>query len=101
MMTLVAADDDTALREIAASIGAHALTAGWSMNRQTFRTAGVLTKREVEVAQLLAEEESNRRIAEALGISERTVEHHVESILQRLGVRSRWLVTQNLIAQYK
>lgn len=56
-----------------------------------------LTPREAEVARLLAEAESNRTIAQRLGISERTVEHHVESILSRLGVRSRWLVTRDLI----
>jgi predicted ATPase/DNA-binding CsgD family transcriptional regulator len=58
-----------------------------------------LTSRELEIARLIAEEESNRGIAELLGISERTVEHHVASILSRLGVRSRWLITPELIAR--
>ncbi len=58
-----------------------------------------LTRREFQVARLLAEATTNRSIAEQLGISERTVEHHVESILSRLGLRSRWLVTPDLLAQ--
>jgi DNA-binding CsgD family transcriptional regulator/tetratricopeptide (TPR) repeat protein len=57
-----------------------------------------LTRRELEVARLLAEQESNRGIALRLGLSERTVEHHVASILSRLDVRSRWLVTPELIS---
>lgn len=61
------------------------------------RSAGVLTKREREIARLVSEGLSNRDISERLGISERTVEHHVASILSQFGVRSRWLVTAQLI----
>jgi predicted ATPase/DNA-binding CsgD family transcriptional regulator len=63
------------------------------------RRTPTLTRREIEVARLLADSLSNRGIAEHLGISERTVEHHVESILSRLGLRSRWLVTPDVLAQ--
>lgn len=56
-----------------------------------------LTKREFEVARLIADGCSNRAIGEQLGISERTVEHHVASILSRLGIRSRWLLTPQLL----
>jgi DNA-binding CsgD family transcriptional regulator len=48
-----------------------------------------LSRRELEVLQLLAEGRSNRAIAEALSISDRTVEHHVLHILNKLGVESR------------
>jgi DNA-binding NarL/FixJ family response regulator len=61
------------------------------------RAPGGLTKRELEIAKLVAEGFSNRTISERLGISERTVEHHVASVLGQLGVRSRWLVTPQLI----
>jgi DNA-binding CsgD family transcriptional regulator len=48
-----------------------------------------LSTREVEVLALVAEGRTNRHIAEALFISERTAAHHVSSILSKLGVSSR------------
>ncbi|HET9096551.1 MAG TPA: AAA family ATPase [Candidatus Baltobacteraceae bacterium] len=48
-----------------------------------------LSRREVEVAQLVAEGNSNRAIAERLVLSERTVENHIASIFTKLNVRSR------------
>jgi len=48
-----------------------------------------LTPRQTQVAELAALGRSNREIAEALSVSEKTVEGHVSSILQRLHVRSR------------
>lgn len=48
-----------------------------------------LTPREREVLQLLAEGFTNRRIAWRLGISEHTAKFHVNSILGKLGARSR------------
>jgi predicted ATPase/DNA-binding CsgD family transcriptional regulator len=53
------------------------------------RSAGLLTPREEDVANLLARGLTNRQIATALSISERTVDHHVGSILNRLGLESR------------
>src|SRR5215217_6710563 len=50
---------------------------------------GTLTKRETEVLALLAEGLSNADLAERLVISPRTAEHHVSSILSKLGLRSR------------
>jgi len=57
----------------------------------------VLTARECEVALLLTEQVSNREIGRRLRISERTVEHHVQSVLARLGLRSRFQVTDDLL----
>jgi two-component system nitrate/nitrite response regulator NarL len=48
-----------------------------------------LTPREEQVLQLLADGLTNRRIGERLGISEHTAKFHVNSILGKLGARSR------------
>ena len=50
---------------------------------------GPLTKRETEVLSLLATGASNAEIAARLYISPRTAEHHVASILSKLGLQSR------------
>src|SRR2546421_8169766 len=51
--------------------------------------AGLLAKREVEVARLVADGLSNKQIGARLFISERTVDSHVRSILNKLGFNSR------------
>ena len=61
-----------------------------------------LTPREREVAMLVAREMTNRRIAEELVISERTVATHVHKILKKLHLRSRiqiaaWAMEQELL----
>jgi DNA-binding CsgD family transcriptional regulator len=50
---------------------------------------GPLAKREVEVAQLIAEGLSNKRIGAKLFISEATVATHVRNIMNKLGFNSR------------
>ena len=52
-------------------------------------TGETLSKREVEVLQLICEGASNRHIAQTLFISERTVKSHVTRILAKLAVSSR------------
>jgi ATP/maltotriose-dependent transcriptional regulator MalT len=49
----------------------------------------VLAKREADVARLVAEGLSNKQIGTRLFISERTVDSHVRSILNKLGFNSR------------
>ena len=49
-----------------------------------------LTRREVDVMDLLGKGMTNAQIAARLVISEKTVGHHVSSILGKLGVRSRY-----------
>ncbi|MDQ2942776.1 MAG: tetratricopeptide repeat protein, partial [Candidatus Dormibacteraeota bacterium] len=51
--------------------------------------AGPLSRREREVAAMVAEGMTSRQIAERLFIAERTAEGHVERIRNKLGVRSR------------
>ncbi len=48
-----------------------------------------LSPRERDVLGLLIEGKRNDEIAAALGIESRTVEHHVDSIRVKLGVRNR------------
>ena len=48
-----------------------------------------LTRREREVAALVARGLTNRQIASALHLSERTIENHVSRILRKLGLASR------------
>ncbi|SDD37735.1 ATP-binding protein [Actinokineospora iranica] len=50
---------------------------------------GPLTKREFEIAQLVAEGLTNREIAGRLTIARRTAESHVEHILTKLGFTTR------------
>lgn len=57
-----------------------------------------LTRRERDVAELVADGLSNRDIAERLHLSPRTVESHVARILQKTGLRSRAGIARQLDA---
>jgi len=50
---------------------------------------GVLSRREEEVVALIARGMSNREIAAALTITEKTAANHVEHIMTKLDLRSR------------
>ncbi|HSL33188.1 MAG TPA: helix-turn-helix transcriptional regulator, partial [Candidatus Limnocylindrales bacterium] len=54
---------------------------------------GGLSMREVEVLRHLARGATNRDIATALGISERTVDRHVSTIYTKLDVSARVAAT--------
>ena len=56
-----------------------------------------LTPRETEVIKLVAEGYTNRQIADALVISEKTVERHRSNILEKLGMRDRVELTRYAI----
>jgi DNA-binding NarL/FixJ family response regulator len=64
-------------------------------------TATALTEREREVLALVARGKSNREIADALVISERTARTHVSNVLVKLGLASRtqaalWAIREGL-----
>jgi DNA-binding NarL/FixJ family response regulator len=70
-------------------------------NKEKTARPGGLSRREQEVATLIAQGKSNREIAEALYLSVRTVEAHITRILTRLGFSSRtevavWAAGQQL-----
>lgn len=54
----------------------------------------LMTSRESEIAQLVADNLSNKQIADKLCVAERTVETHVTNILNKLGLNSRNQLTQ-------
>jgi DNA-binding NarL/FixJ family response regulator len=89
---LAARIEDTALRQTFLSQASATLPRSRpeaqerALARERF---GGLTKRECEVASLIALGRSNREIAEALVLSDRTVAVHVANALAKLGFQSR------------
>jgi DNA-binding CsgD family transcriptional regulator len=98
-------DDETAVMDLGAArhtfvdLGAvpeiarvdgllHAMTADAAPSQ-----SGTLTGREVEVLQLVAAGNTNRQIAEALVISEKTVARHISNIFVKISVSSRSAAT--------
>ncbi len=56
---------------------------------RTPEASGALTERETDVLGLLAQGASNKEIARALSLGEKTIKSHVSNILGKLGVQSR------------
>ena len=48
-----------------------------------------LTSRELQIVSAIIEGETNKAIAQRLGLSENTVKHHLTHIFDKLGVSSR------------
>ncbi|SDE24477.1 response regulator [Glycomyces harbinensis] len=59
------------------------------MSGSTAPTAPSLTPRESQVLGLIAKGQTNRQIARALGVSEKTVKTHVTNLLRRIGAADR------------
>lgn len=49
----------------------------------------ILTKREKQVFEMLIINKTTKEIADALGISEKTVRNHISNTMQKLGVKGR------------
>ena len=56
-------------------------------------TSGVLTRRELEILQVVATGKGNRAIAGELYLSEKTVARHISNIFLKLGLSSRAAAT--------
>ncbi|HZO63153.1 MAG TPA: HD domain-containing phosphohydrolase [Gaiellaceae bacterium] len=67
--------------------------AGHRVSRQPRELPAGLTRRELEVLLALVLGNSNQLIAERLGISAKTVGHHVQHVYEKAGVRSRAAAT--------
>jgi DNA-binding NarL/FixJ family response regulator len=80
-------------RELANSALGRAMRSAEHDEGRRFRllapTRTALTPRQLEVAERAADGQTNRQIARALGVSERTVHHHVAAVLTALDVPSR------------
>jgi DNA-binding CsgD family transcriptional regulator len=93
-----ARDAMTALQRLGASAAARAFARDRALygasalrgpRRSTLANAAGLTRREQEVLEHVAAGATNADIAQALHLSERTVEHHVSAILAKLGSTTR------------
>jgi non-specific serine/threonine protein kinase len=69
---------------------------GW--RRDGARPDAALTTREWQVARLVADGSTNRQIARALGIAEKTTEAHVHNIIRKLGAPNRAAVAARVSA---
>ena len=83
-------------RQIGASREVRRLEALLTPVNRRGRPKTALTAREHEIALLVAQGKSNRAIAQALVIGERTVETHVASLLEKLGAARRAEVAERL-----
>jgi DNA-binding CsgD family transcriptional regulator len=76
-------------RRVRAELRAHAPAVRTASHRGRKASGNGLSPRETEVARLAGMGKKNREIAEALFLSQRTVEAHVASALRKLGAQSR------------
>ncbi len=65
----------------------------------TRRNPAGLTPREVQVLGLIADGLRNSQIAARLFLSEKTVDHHVSSVLRKLGVQTRRQAAEHAVRE--
>ena len=75
------------------AVGAVLAAAGHRVQQRARELPAGLTQRELEVLLVLVRGQSNQAIAEDLGISAKTVGHHVQHVYEKAGVRSRAAAT--------
>jgi HD-GYP domain-containing protein (c-di-GMP phosphodiesterase class II)/DNA-binding CsgD family transcriptional regulator len=75
------------------AVGAVLNAGGHRVRELPREVPGGLTERELEVLLVLARGSSNQAIADDLGISVKTVGHHLQHVYQKAGVRSRAAAT--------
>ena len=86
----------------AEAVDAVLAAAGHRVPKRLRQLPAGLTERELEVLLVLVHGRSNQEIADDLGISVKTVGHHVQHVYQKAGVRSRaaatlWAFEQDLV----
>jgi len=103
-----ARNHDDCLTKVRAALGAELFDRAWQVGKTlnaeealqlaaeqpatpaiSRRPGGLLTKREAQIARLVASGMTNREIGQRLFIAERTADAHVEHILNKLGFHSR------------
>ena len=89
--------------EIAEKVLVGFLKLGEVETQETTSSSSVLTSREREIVQLLAESKSNKEISTLLGISVKTVQTHRATIMRKLGINSivdlvHYAIRNNLVA---
>jgi DNA-binding NarL/FixJ family response regulator len=113
-MALSESSDEAALRQALEGFGTLGAEPAAAMLRRRMRKLGLtaiprgprpatksaplnLTPREREVLALISEGLPNAEISRRLFISEKTVDHHVSSVLAKIGVRSRGAAAREAI----
>jgi DNA-binding CsgD family transcriptional regulator len=93
VITIVVAGADLATQDVGAMVilrreplGPHAP----AVTEHALARRFGLTKQEARVAVLLAEQRTNREIADRLGVSIHTARHHTERVLAKLHIHSRY-----------
>lgn len=62
--------------------------------------SSLLTRREYEVALLVARGLSNKQIAQALVVSQETVKNHISNVMRKFGAQNRAHVAAFAVLQY-
>jgi two-component system, NarL family, nitrate/nitrite response regulator NarL len=71
------------------ALAAHLLTHGSETQNNPGNLLASLSERERHILNLVAEGQSNKQIADALGITEKTIKNNMTVIMQKLQVRNR------------